>query len=1167
MVCSISSIILRFQRADDSAGSLDRPPAQCLTLLLQALKNRSGFEVIGSVLEYFAEEIQSLDCQTNSNQQITENTRMTAATRGLELILTFFLNVISPKIIVEASQTIAMASRDRDRDKPDYFSPNHFIVELRMAVVPFAQALWESNFVDKAQSSTLKKLIDVLRVILEADHEIGAYKRSDNITRRIPPAVKVWKEPADRQGRRLGATYSSDLVREALYRCNDNFSLAEEYCRFIQTHDRASMNPIPPQLTSNQSPDSRTSPSNGLIEPGTTATAEPTGESGPSDPTTDESNEQTTPNDLLAMHLDNTDSETPPADLTTATQPTTGAAANEQLSDGGAFLTTSIDDLLGNLTDLTTPVPVPLATYREPGLSNPTETAPIPVSQTSANNNTTSEMITVDDLNERRAQIREKLIDRCLDILNVHSDVTFELADLILASAPKKTSSDSTDSTDSTRTEIGETLVQSLMSLQMDDDFRPNGKKIAATAHLLALILRDKAFYEATMKELKDSLSTLLGFIKVFPNQSLEESSPWMSQILLLMERLLADDAQPKEIKWTPPSGDDEPGSAEELRLDEPIFAVAHKTQLFEAIIEILPRIGKDHLLAQSTVRVLVILTRDRQIATRLSEKRNLQRLFVMVKQLAGMTTGKFQSTFMLVLRHVIEDEETIRQIMRTGIQSYFESRQNARQIDTVTYVKALSPMVLRAPEIFVEISAELLKLVKYETNQRQQSLMLRSKAAPVKEGDDSEPNAADMTPAPVVVSAKEDGQDDGDKAAVEQDVREVVERLKPSRQDSKPPVTDYQEGIVHYLLCELLSYKDVEDKAPASSAKESLAPQEKDAAGDVDMTNGQTVADASTTAPPLQLNDNVQSSEVGSFKADQHPIFIYRCFILQCLSEILASYSRTKLEFINFARKAPAHSTPSKPKSSILSYLLNDLIPVGTLTHAEDVLFRKKYSTSNWAISTVVSLCVQTGEKPIVKNENFEKQSETESEMQFVRKVVLEHSLKAYKDAIASSEPLDIKYSRLLSLADLFHRMLVGRPNSGSSESNMENLHASQRQVAKLMFEKNFISVLTTSIAEIDLNFPPAKRAVKYILRPLKLLTQTAIEMSDSLSMSHTTGRSEDDVSSATSVSEVGDGREETPDLFRNSTLGMFEPGREADTSSDSSEGKIMYSRPRSPR
>src|SRR5205814_490453 len=85
--------------------------------------------------------------------------------------------------------------------------------------------------------------------------------------------------------------------------------------------------------------------------------------------------------------------------------------------------------------------------------------------------------------------------------------------------------------------------------------------------------------------------------------------------------------------------------------------------------------------------RVLAILTRNRNLAVRLGEKRNMQRLFVMVKQLAGKTSEKLQSSVMLVLRHIVEDEATVRQIMQTEIKYFFTNRQQ-RHHDTSSYLK-----------------------------------------------------------------------------------------------------------------------------------------------------------------------------------------------------------------------------------------------------------------------------------------------------------------------------------------------------------------------------------------------------------------------------------------------------------------------------------------------
>jgi hypothetical protein len=50
-----------------------------------------------------------------------------------------------------------------------------------------------------------------------------------------------------------------------------------------------------------------------------------------------------------------------------------------------------------------------------------------------------------------------------------------------------------------------------------------------------------------------------------------------------------------------------------------------------------------------------------------------------------------------------------------------------------------------------------------------------------------------------------------------------------------------------------------------------------------------------------------------------------------------------------------------------------------------------------------------------------------------------------------------------------------------------------------------------------------------------------------------------EDEIKSAASVSKHQDERVETPDLFRNSTLDMFEPGREEDSLSESNDSMLL--------
>ena len=489
---------------------------------------------------------------------------------------------------------------------------------------------------------------------------------------------------------------------------------------------------------------------------------------------------------------------------------------------------------------------------------------------------------------------------------------------------------------------------------------------------------------------------------------------------------------------------------------------------------------------------------------------------------------------------------------MRADIKSYMESTRQQRVIDEKAYLRGLSHTALRNPELFVEVTNEMVKFNRWsytpsDAPSRHHSLVLK----------DTAPAPAKKTTEDVVqptVQATEDLSIQDVKPSTEAADSEMPDAPKPA--EHKLPVLENPDGVIHFLLCELLNYRDVEDKESVVAP----APIENGGSssnGDVAMAGTSTTSDA---AAPKDIKSPKLPGVKQDFKSEDHPIYIYRCFILQCLTELLSSYNRTKIEFINFKRSAPPQAmTPSKPRSSVVNYLLFDLIPIGTLDHAETTPLRKRLVTSSWADSVLTGLLAKTGELPIDKNrEPYD--SENEPDLQFVRRFVLENILKAYKEASSSSEPLDVKYARMLALADLMNHIMNGKENVGMSDPAVASV--SQKQLRRIMFEKGYVNALTASIADIDLNFPNAKRAVKYILRPLKTLTTTAVSLSDLALISATPGQNdEDEIESATSVSELEDEREETPDLFRNSTLGMFEPGREEDSSSESDDGMLLPS------
>ena len=1112
----------------DAAG--DRH-SQYLTLVLFAFKRNHGLEVMRDICNVFVQEVKALMPADSSSQTETDvSARLTSAYGGIKIILAFFAELASGKNIIESSQTQSLTSTDRDRGRPDHFLPGQFLVDLRMEILPIARELWNSEFAVKSSSSVVKCLVDILRSSLDGESESGAARHPEPASTITEVPRKTLAINKERFASLQEKGYEKELTKEALYRCNNVYLAAEEYCK-AQTWLRPPPRFLPP-------PNDIDSIRSGVPSGGEPSEDAALGEAPPF-------NGGILERSTLAMLL------------AQATGQQTGDEANQDQDQGSTgensagngtdFLARALNHILNDDHSAGNDAQEGSSNLNfnphagsssEP--SNPSNSRPADQSSEQSSQPTRRrEVATVDDLDTEREKIRSNLIERCLDVLNEHHDVSFELSDLI-ASATRKHRDP-----EGFRKEVGEILVQSVVSLQMED-FQMAGKKIAAYAHLLALVLQDRDMYNATLEQLKDCFEVFLGFVKIpTPEKAGDESFPWIGHVLLILEKLLSDDAQPRQIHWSPPSMDSPAGEDEgPAQLEEPLIAHDQKMHLFEALVDILPRIGKDDALALSVCRVLVILTRSRSIAARLGEKRSLQRLFVMVKQLSSTSNEKLQSAFMLILRHVVEDEDTIRQIMRSDIVSYFESKPN-RQIDTTGYVRQMYHLVLRAPELFVEITNEKLKLQRYDSHQRPQSLTLK----PQKPAGSSDTSSNQ--------EGREDENKDGTNAPAEGSKAEDKDKSKAT--ELRMPVVENPDGVIHYLLSELLSYKEVDDKEPLAETSEPGGPDQSGNQTDVEMSVDDPAPSVAST--DLQTGHSSKKSEKPSFKADDHPIYIYRCFLLQCLTELLSSYNRTKIEFINFSRKADPHgATPQKPRSGILNYLLNVLVPIGTMDHDESVSFKKRSNTSAWTIRVLVALCTKTGEFGGTGRRRGDQtlNEEDEPELAFVRRFVLEHALRSFKDANASNEALDAKYSRLMSLADLFDKMLSDYTFvSGDAPSP-----SSRKQLEKTMFEKHFIAALSGSLADIDLNFPSARRVIKYILRPLNKLTRAAVTLSQTSDISSLGETEEDEISSATSVSDIENEREETPDLFRHSTLGMLEPRHEEETTSEESgeEDDEMY-------
>jgi E3 ubiquitin-protein ligase HUWE1 len=981
-----------------------------------------------------------------------------------------------------------------------------------MAVLPVVRGLWESPLAEKTTTQVLSKIVDILKTIASADQEADLTHRPSNSS--TTPSTLFKREnihfnwaACSTMVTRLADEYDLELAREAVYRANVIHDNASEYCRAQKAGIAGARNPIPDEDLETL----RTQPA-----PEQAESRRPT--------------PARTGSDLLgpddAMILDNN----PDLDrlLGEAVLSELGERSSQASSESGGERA------------------LPSDVQRD---STGTDQA---AASTSANEAASPRsVITKDDLDAEREKLRKDLIDRCLDVIRAHPDAVFEVSELITVAVLRRESEEG-------RQEVGETLANALMSFAIDDEVKKSsGRSIAAYAHLLSLLLQEVKFFKSTVKTLRDNVGEYLGFLKIAPGNPTEDLPPWIPYILLIFEILLADDEQLVEAKWKAPQTENDTVEAPVLQPKDSNVTVEDRGVLLDAILDILPRVGKDESLAIAILRVLVILTRNRSVAKMMGDKKNLQRLFVMTKQLSGLGSGRLKEmrisgSILTILRHIVEDEETIRQIMRYEIQTYFENPQrNPRSSDVANYLRTLSHVALRSPELFVDVTNDMVKLSRWAPPSgdgvpRATNLML--KGPTVTSSNPSPPKDESVEPA---VQGTEDLTINDVKPSTEVGDKDVIEASKPATGELKRPVLENPDGVIHFLLCELLNYREVDDKDLSQSSKEAKPSS--------DPVQGLSTASTSSSNEEQSAENKDKKGTKPSFKAEEHPIFVYRCFLLHCLAELLQSYNRTKIEFINFKRSAPLlNNTPVKPRSSVLNYILNDLLCTSiSAAPTESLSWKKKVATSDLARLTLVALVTKTGEKWVDRRrDRFDYNDEPD--LLFVRKFVLDTILRAYKEASTPNEPFDVRYAKMLSLAELMSAMIGEKDRDPTSTRIADSSPLrSQMQLKRLMYEKGYLAALTSSIADIDLTFPGVKRTIKYILRVLRVLTSIGIQLSHSNILPATPGEiADEEIASASSLSDMEDDREETPDLYRNSALGMLEPREEDDYSEDSEDG-----------
>jgi hypothetical protein len=137
----------------------------------------------------------------------------------------------------------------------------------------------------------------------------------------------------------------------------------------------------------------------------------------------------------------------------------------------------------------------------------------------------------------------------------------------------------------------------------------------------------------------------------------------WLAALMLVAEALLSLSEDPRSITL-PKEGD--PIVAQEI-LTGPPYDKA-RTVLFDFSLRLLalPGLPRDELLA--SLRLLVFMTRDHDLAMQFVKRDGVPLLFKSLKSSSGGVAGS-QSYVSIILRHIVEDPVVVRHIMREEVQ------------------------------------------------------------------------------------------------------------------------------------------------------------------------------------------------------------------------------------------------------------------------------------------------------------------------------------------------------------------------------------------------------------------------------------------------------------------------------------------------------------------
>lgn len=1091
-----------------------RSPRTLQTIIVISFVRTEGLNTLFALLDSIWTKAKHLHSSTTplENPQKDIIAKMLAAE---EIVLSVLQTITSSTLLLDSSHTATLNnSRDEKSRDVDYFEPHGFMVDARLVILPKVRVLWDDDYLKQCPASLIQQVIQILINIFRAEGEYrhltptvaapvvtGAAPSLFGARPIVPDAISV--------ATLLDMGFPRAAAELALTRCGNQIDRAAEY---LLTHQEVVQAAFYDQ-------EREEAAARSAVAAPTTAPAEtpnpPTEEvavegssTAPEQPQASDAEDTTDDSEVDENEDEDEDEDEDEADML--------QQALAMSVSGGNGIASSEDSISAPVT-ATSEAPA-----QDAGAgSSSSDSSSSATDKQDANKIALEKYKTQkEELSKLRDEMRPLLVPRALELMQSVDEIVFFVRDLIVFLSRDK------------ENKIIDQLVEDIQQFaSMDETETEERKKVFGTRlRLLALLFADTVI----QNKMENYASVLVPMLMSILVKSVvpQKENPWLSPLLLMIEGFVSLSDEPKVVPDETTAEGKAKAEQQDKEMKEDVVSPADMEALLKYCFALLKQteLVKDVVL--SVFRILVRLTRHHHLAIEFLKADGLPLIFSTLKPERLGVRGQ-QSMVIMIMRHIIEDTQVLQAAMEKEIYRWMAQPTRNRSIDVPVYLRHNTFLGMRNHEAFITGTLNICKVAKHDANFKTLQIALAKSDVPQKAEEKKDEELS-------TESKDRDKGKDKDKEAEtpgESSSSASVSALGATTltDATKKYSSQISEAVIHFLVSELLVCR-----SNASSVVVPATP----------ATPAVTVASASTDEPKAPAASDAPSITEKTTDATFDANFVQRCFLLQCLHELLISYPTCKVDLMNYSRRKGSKESlniASKPKANWLAFLLNDLIPYRvTVAQSSNTDLRKHSIESNFASSVLVAMC---------SNSDDEEEKKPFSELVQVRRFVVDGIIRSFKDAIASTDPVEIKYGKFLSLSELSFKILSASGTAGSTAKPNEDMSIN---IVKVMLEKNFITTLTNVLADIDLNYPHAKVLANAVLKPLEHLTKLSLKMSRASEPGAAKPRRR-----STPLSATGSGNgsgDDAPDLYRNSSLGMFDGANmesEEEHESDDSMGE----------